>query len=50
MIIELVIVCILLVFSFIYLIQQLRWVNEQKERIKRWEELINDEQTDDKDG
>lgn len=49
-ILEGIIVCIMLVFSTAYFVQQLRWVNEQKERIKRWEELINDEQTGDKDG
>ena len=48
-IIDCIIVCILLVFSTVYFVQQLRWINEQKERIKRWKELINDEQTGDND-
>ena len=46
---ELVIVIILLVFATVYFVQQLRWANEQQERIKRWRELISDGQTGDND-
>lgn len=49
MILEGIIVCIMLVFSTVYFVQQLRWVSEQQERIKRWKELINDERTGDND-
>lgn len=50
MIFEWVIVCILLVFATVYFVQQLRWANEQQERIKRWMELSSDGQTGDNEG
>jgi len=47
MIFESIIVITLLVFSTVYFIQQIRWANEQEERIERWRKFI-DGQTGDK--